>query len=580
MRTFQNVMSPMRDGVKLACNIFLPDEEGAYPAILLRTPYIKEKIDPRDLYANYEELTNSGYAVIFQDARGTGMSEGFMDATGASEINDGYDTIEWVGAQPWCNGSVGTHGLSYFGYDQMAAAENNPPSLKALCPFQNGAVLPFSMSHAGTYDRYHLAWIMGRAQENLERWIPDEAAREKTAAELKDYLDRWDEVMDQLPAVDTPCARIEGLPQLQSYIELVKGIEDKSFMERAHRPIAIEDIKAPMLLLTGWFDGAKEGTLDNWKMATGNGAGSENRKLVIGPWLHGGFLNTKIEDMDFGEENSGAGREIRQLEKRWFDCWLKGDRDAIQDIPPVQYYVIGENTWRVSDAWPPKEAVLKHFYLHSQDQGRFGQLTEEAPALEPVQTYAYDPMKPVLSKYQDSQGRVLFADHTQEQQEREDILVYSTDPLSEPLRIVGKVQVKLWVSSDAPDTDFVARLYMVNREGRQIPLLNGITRCRFRNGEKVEMMEAGQVYCLNVDLGDIAVMVPQGAKIVLDITSSLYPAHDRNLNTEDRIGFGTEMRVAHNTVWHTGVQGSQLLLPVLDDSERISYTTVHPGWRK
>lgn len=567
MRTLENVMAPMRDGVRLACNVYLPEDEGAYPAILLRTPYIKENIDPRDLYANYEELTEAGYAMVFQDTRGTGMSEGVLDATGASEIEDGYDTIQWVGAQPWCNGRVGTHGLSYFGFDQMAAAENNPPALKALCPFQNSAVLPFSMSHAGTYDRYHLAWIMGRAQENLERWIPDESIRARAAAKLREYLDSWDQVMDQLPAVETPCARIEGLPQLQCFIELVKGIEDRSFLKRAHRPIDIAGIKAPMLLLTGWFDGAKEGTLDNWRAATGNGVGSEGRKLVIGPWLHGGFLNTKIEDMDFGEENSGAGRGIRQLEKRWFDCYLKGDRDAIRNIPPVQYYVLGENAWRVSDAWPPKGTVSKHYYLHAQDQGRFGRLNGTKPVMEPAQTYTYDPMKPVPSRYTDDQGRVLFADHTREQQERQDILVYSTDPLDEPLRIAGRVEMKLWISTDAPDTDFVARLYEVNPDGRQIPLLNGITRCRFRNGDQPEMLAAGQVYGLSIDLGDIAVTVPEGAKIVLDITSSLYPAHDRNLNTMERIGFGTEMRIAHNTVWHTGEWCSELILPVLGDSE-------------
>ena len=570
IKEMKNIMSPMRDGVKLACNVYRPDDDKAYPAILLRTPYIKENIDNELVYANYRQMAMAGYNMIFQDVRGTGASEGVLDPTGAMEGEDGYDSIEWIAAQPWCDGNVGMQGLSYFGFTQMAAAELNPPHLKAICPFQNSSVMPFSVSKAGTFGNFHLMWIYGRVLENLERWYPDKARQNEIKEKIEYYRENWNNEMLKLPLKDTPAARIDGVPQAEAFLELLDGMEDESFMIRARRPAKIENINVPMLFLTGWFDGARDGTFDNWYRAQMGSFPKENRKLIVGPWVHGGRLHTDIDGRDYGTANSGDGIGIQETIKRWFDYWLKGEENGIINEAPVRLFMLGKNEWRDETEWPPAQAKETCFYIHGGDNKNNGGLNQVHPKDDPSrssnnqpQSYIYDPNNPLPSAQKDKQGRTLFAD-VSEQQSREDVLVYTSQALDKDLMVSGLVNFKLYASTDAPDTDFFCRLSDVDETGYAFPLLSGIVRCRFRNGRKAEMLEPNKVYPLTIELGNISNVFLKGHKIRIDISSSFYPEHDRNLNTADRIGYGTYCVKAKQTIFHDENYPSHLLLPVLE----------------
>ena len=559
MRTQKNVMAAMRDGTRLACDLYLPDGEGPVPAILLRTPYLKDQIPADDLYANYEELTAAGYAVVNQDCRGTGHSEGFLDATGAMEADDGYDTIEWIARQKWCNGQVGMHGLSYFGFNQMAAAENNPPHLVAFCPFQNGALLPFSLSRAHTYDSYHLMWIVDRALENLETWVQDEKRREEIQKQLEAFKGNFAAYNAHLPAVDCDLLRISELPQLGAYRLLIDGAEDPAFMKRAHRPICVEGIDRPMFFLTGWFDGALDGTMDNWKAATEGGKRTHDRRLIIGPWLHGGRLGTQIDSYDFGTENTGEAIGIHRMEIEWFDTWMKHSGTAEEKMPVVRYFMLGTNEWHTADTWPPKGTKETAFMLIPSGTGKEGKLSTEPSEEETSVTFTADPMNLPPSMFRDADGNMMLAD-PQTLGDRGDVLFFRSEVLEKDLPVAGQVKVRLTASISTPDADFFVRLSDLSPQGKALPLAKGIVRCRYRSGDRAEWMTPGEKTELEVDLGHIANCFRKGHRILLDISGGSHPAHDRNLHTKERIGFGTAYTLSEQKVY----AASKLILPVLE----------------
>ena len=562
VKLLRNIETPMRDGTLLRCNLYRPDGDRPYPAILLRTPYGKEKYD--GIYANYEEMALSGYNMIFQDVRGTGDSDGYLEANGGSEAQDGFDTVEWIAAQPWCDGNVGMQGLSYFGFTQMAAAGQRPPHLKALCPFQNSAIDPLSYSKSHHFMNYHLFWILDRVRENAERWFPDEAERSRVLAQTDRIKQNWDAESFRLPAVSHPGASIPGVRHTQAYLDMLRGLEEPGeFLSSIHMPVPVERIEAPMLFLTGWFDAACLGTLDNWAHATG--VSPEKKKLVIGPWLHGGVLNTDIDGFDFGAENTGAARGVQRLVKDWFDHWLKGVDNGVEKRPAVEYFTLGENVWHTADAWPPREASPERWYLSGTESKNGGRLFRTVPGPQEPQRYDYDPNHPYPSAYRDKAGRTLFADPA-EQENRPDVLVFLSEPLAEELELTGEAACTLFASTDGPDTDFICRLSDVSPDGTAFPLAVGAVRGRFREArleDSPELLEPGRVYEFRLPLGSLSTVLGKGHRIRADITSSYYPAKDRNLNTEERIAFGTRVRIARQTIFHDEAHPSALILPVM-----------------
>ena len=563
LREMRDVPCPMRDGVHLSLNVFRPDDDRRYPAILLRTPYLKERIDQDVMYAWYPALAESGYNMVFQDVRGTGGSGGVLDPTGAGEIEDGYDSVEWIAAQPWCDGRVGMQGLSYFGFTQVAAAALRPPHLKATCPFQNGARMPFSMTRAGTIGQYHLLWVCDRALENLERWVPDATARESARAALEDNKAHWQERLRILPLLDTPVARIEGLPQLHSYLELVDGIENRSrFLARAKRPVPMDGMPLPMFFLTGWFDGARDGTIDNWQQAVSGATVPGSRKLLIGPWLHGGNLDAAIDGIDFGVENSGRGIGIEQMVHEWFDAWLKDVPLPWAEEPPVRVFVLGRNEWRSERTWPPESATPVKYHLHPGATARHGGLATKTPLEDTRSHFVYDPENPLPSRFADANGRTVFADPTA-QEDREDVLTYVSEPLEREMVVAGMVECVLHAATDGWDTDFFCRVCDVDEQGVAFPLLSGMVRCRFRDGDVAKLLTPGEIHQYTIEVGNICNAFRAGHRIKVHISSSFYPEHDPNPNTPEPIGHSTWSRIARQTVCHGPQYPSYLVLPVM-----------------
>lgn len=563
MRILREVKLAMRDDVRLAANVFLPDEPGRYPAILLRTPYLKERTAKEWLYADQEGLTRHGYAVVVQDCRGTGQSEGVLDSSGANEVNDGYDSVEAVAAQEWCNGHVGMFGLSYFGFDQIAAAENDPPHLDTLCPFQNSALEPLSITRANTFGYYHLRWLYGRVRDSLPNMRLSQKEQTRILEQISYYETHWDEMVRFLPTREMPAARIEGLPVLYDFVMLVDGVEDQAYWKHAHRPIQLRQIDHPMFFLTGWFDGAKDGTFDNYEevMTHGTETARKNSRLVVGPWIHGGELSAELDGENFGLENSGEGQQIREQMRKWFDHWMKETEDT-PDWPRVSVFELGANRWLSEEEWPPQRAARSCWYLHGMGNQAAGMLVPELLYDTAPDTYTYDPDDPVPSELCDEQGRTLMADPSY-LDNREDVLVYLSGELKETIEVAGKVCLSLYAATDATDTDFFARLCDVDENGRAFALLNGVVRARFRNGKTPELLTPNEIVEYTIELGNLCAMIRTGHRLKLTITSSCFPAHDRNLNSGERTGWGTKVQVAHQTILHDAEHPSHLVLPVL-----------------
>jgi uncharacterized protein len=567
MKTENNLLVPMRDGTILRCDLRRPDGESPLPAILMRTPYGKEKVTQEKVYDCYDLLTGAGYNVVIMDVRGTGASDGILKSSGESEYADGYDTVEWVAAQPWCNGNVGMYGLSYFGFSQHAAASLAPPHLKAYCPFQNSALLPFSGNKVRAVGGLHLFWLYGQALNRLEwnGWPAEKTEAVRQA--LLQNMQHMPELLLHLPLRETPAADVEGVPLLRDFIELVDGLEDDAWWHKIHHPTDFHPIQAAMFHLTGWFDLACDGTIGNYHEARTacRPEVAQTQKLVIGPWGHGGGLSALIDGVDFGEANSGEGQRIPDMMLAWFDYWLKGIDNGILAQPAVRYFVLGANIWRGAEHWPPADSVVTPWYLHSDGQARTlngtGRLSVVKPGAEASDSFIYDPAKPFPANWKDEAGHMVMADQCPLEL-RDDVLVYTSDELAAGLEVSGSVHARVFASSSAPDTDFTCRLLDVLPDGSAHALKGGLVRAKFRDGTPARLIEPGQVYEYDIELGNISVFFPAGHRIRVEISSSLYPDYDRNLNTGEPLGQGRVAVPANQQVWHSGAAPSAILLPI------------------
>jgi hypothetical protein len=514
-------MVPMRDGVSLATDVALPQGEGPWPALLARTPYDKKAI-PLELIAA------QGYAAVAQDVRGRFASQGlpmaFLD-DGWGERQDGYDTVEWVAAQPWCNAKVGTFGPSALGITQNMMAGAAPPHL--VC--QHVAV--------ACSDVYGQAVFQGGAFRKalVEGWLggnqwPDENLKLMTAHPHYDEL--W--------AMLSPESR------------------------HAH-------VTVPTYQLGGWYDIFSQGNIDSFVgLQTRGGEGARGRqKLVMGPWTHGGMTKREQGDLTYPANCTSRGGLVDM--KRWVDHWLKGIDTGMMKEPPVTYYVMGDvddpaapgNEWRTASAWPVP-ARETPYYLRSD-----GRLTTEPPAGdEAPHSYTYDPNNPVPTV---GGANLLLPAGPMDQrltEERPDVLCFSTPPLTRPLEATGRISVRLYAASSGRDTDFTAKLSDVYPDGRSMLLLDGIIRARHRNSVRTEeLLQPGQVYEFGIDLWSTSIVFNAGHRVRVAISSSNAPRFDPNPNTGEPFRASDRTIAATNTIYHDAAHASALLLPVVEASQ-------------
>ncbi len=503
----------MRDGIELATNVYLPDGAGQWPAILVRTPYGK---DSRGMAARHAAYTKRGYAYVVQDCRGKFRSQGDYQPF-ATDLEDGYDTVEWLAAQPFANGKVGMSGASAMGITTNLAAAADPPHLVAGFV----VVAPQSMWEEATF-------IGGVFKEaDVGNWMRRQGAG------------------DQVPG--RRATVVVGDEELRR--DLVRRISN---------------IDIPMFNLGGWYDIFSIGNQLNFStlQTAGRPGARGNQKLLMGPFGHGELQG----DLEY--PNAGGIQLAFDNELRRFDYWLTGENNGIMDEQPVRYYLMAsarkgqaspKNGWRWADRWP-LATETRSFYLTGERK------LEAQPGPNAELSYAFDPARPVPTVGGANLTLPLGPRDQREIGERTDYLRFETAPLAEDLAVVGRVAVELWASTDSPDTDFRVKLVDVYPDGAEALLLDAALRARYRHGrraEEIQPMAPGKPELLRIDLWSTANVFERGHKLALHVTSSNHPRFEVNPNTGEAPGQEKlPPRVARNTI-HTGAAfASKVLLPI------------------
>jgi putative CocE/NonD family hydrolase len=555
-----NVEAIMRDGTILRADVYRPADDQKYPVLLCRTPY--QKLTPR--YVDHATtLAGRGYTAIVQDQRGRYASDGeyrwmFRPRHETFDVEDGFDSCEWAAALPWSDGRVGTWGHSNPSWLAWMLLASQPPSLAAaLCSgmYKNALDLTFGIFETGR----RLEWTYGMAADMRRRdadptgpHTPEEAKQRWNSVERGKYI--W-----WLPLGTIPAEVFSTLaPQLQTYHrEQHREISDfGAFHSR---------VTVPIMQITGWWD-RLIGTVDNFSGITQNGPEHlrGQHRLIIGPWGHDSTQFTrKIGPVDYGPD---AERTYSDLIARWYDFQFKGAANGLAQEDPVQLFILGENRWRGEKQWPLVRTRYTEFYLHSGGAANTvagdGSLSTAAPENEPADHYDYDPRDPVMSLMRaDAQAApVDQAPHDY----RRDILFYQTPPLTEEIELTGPVSLTLWAQTDAPDTDWTAKLAVVFEDGMAMNLTYGLMRAHYREGfENPQPIKPNVPLQYQVRLNPMGILFKPGQRIRLYVSSSDFPNFDRNHNTGKPYWSDSELRVAHQTIFHDAERPSRLLLPVI-----------------
>ncbi len=536
------VMVPMRDGVKLATDVYRPEGDGRFPVLLYRTPYNKDGTRTAG-----EFFSQRGYVVLAQDCRGRFASEGDFYPF-LNEGLDGYDAIEWAAAQPWSNGKVGTIGGSYLAWDQYHAAMYRPPHLVAMFALVGGANFIEEFGHPGGAPNLGWPmWMLGSAATSPP--APRESLQQimkNPAAWLALHPQKRGEVFADLPNYKRIYGDFYAHPEFDAFWKQ-KGFYTAGY----HREM--KDV--PIFFLSGWYDYFGEGVLDNF-VALGR-LQKTPKKLWMGPWPHG-TGNRRCGDADFGE---AAAVNQNEIARDWFDHWMK-DAPLKQIGPePVRIFRMGGGPtgsqhggqWQTAPAWPPPASRPTSYYLQSA-----GRLAPSPPPATPKpSTYTYDPENPVptLGGRYPSGGAAPCVQNQSKLEPRPDVLTFLTEPLSSPLEVTGKIRARLWIGSDAPSTDFTAKLIDVYPDGYAVPLADGVRRVR--------RLQPGKPQQIDLDLGSTSNLFAAGHRLRVDVSSSNYPRIEPNPNTAEPSGRWTRRVKAQNTLYHDERRPSSVELPVV-----------------
>jgi uncharacterized protein len=620
-----DVLLPMRDGVRMATDLFFPAEpaapdrrvDGTFPVVLMRTPYNKRDASMRELG---EYFARRGYVAAIQDCRGRYASEGTFYFL-AQEPEDGYDTIEWLGTQTWSTGMVGTMGTSYPGWTQTAAAALDPPHLSAMVVNQSGSnAYSSSVRHNGAMELRFLSWAFMEAATT-----PNTTADPELAAALGSVSAfEWLRSLPLRPGL-TPLARVPSIERWALDI-YTRGDYDAYWEQPGFNVMKHWEVHAdvPTLLCGAWYDSYTRATVENY-------VGLSERKrgpvqLVLGPWTHGSQSVdlTFAGDVELGPQASVAGNladDFRHLHLRWFDRWLKGLDNGVDQADPVRYFVMGPGdgsrsgegrlyrggSWHGAKRFPLPDAVETAFYFHGDGGLRTEPPRADANADAASTTYRYYPNDPVptiggnISSLSDQVPVPLaLAERVPYEQRwapivkvgghdqrtgadvagsvppylplsaRDDVVVFQTEPLAEPVTVVGPLSAVLHVSSSAPDTDFTVKLVDVfpptsdRPDGYALNISDSIFRCRYRDDPSAPvMMRAGEVYEIRIPMYGTGAVFGAGHRIRVDISSSNFPRFDPNPNTGEPIGRHRRTQIADNTVHHDSSRPSRIVLPVV-----------------
>ncbi|HEX2818171.1 MAG TPA: CocE/NonD family hydrolase [Phenylobacterium sp.] len=605
-----NVRVAMRDGVKLATDVYRPARggkaiPGRFPVVLERTPYGRDVTSFRDITQASPKTPKTraevaatyvrqGYVVVFQDCRGRYDSEGQF-VKYLSEGADGFDTCRWLAAQAWSDGRIGTMGLSYAAHTQAALACLNPPGLKAMVLDCGGFSNAYQdgIRQGGAFELKQVTWAYNLGLESPEAQKNPRLMAALKAVDLKAAF----AAMPWAPG-HTPLSLI---PDYEAYVldQWRHGTFDAYWKQVGIYAEGSYDqfSDAAMVHLSGWYDAYSRSTTDNYVALSKRKTGPV--RLIMGPWTHGARSTTYSGDVEFGpgatlDAMGHADYDAQRL--AWFDRHLKGSSQADPD-PPVRLFVMGGGSgrkspegrlmhggrWRAESAWPIADAQTAYYALHG---GGLLSSSNQSATGEPL-TYAFDPSHPVPSiggtitsgeplmrggGYDQREGPSVYGSRQPYRPlaARPDVLVFQTPPLKADVEVTGAIEANLWVASDGPDTDFTIKLidvYPPNEdypEGFALNLTDGILRCRYRDSfEAPKMMTPGEWYQIKVTAFPTSNLFKAGHRIRLDISSSNFPHFDVNPNTGAPEGTGLTRRVARNTVFVDSGRPSHVLLPVV-----------------
>jgi uncharacterized protein len=627
----QNVMIPMRDGVRLATDIYRPADangnavDGEFPVILGRTSYDKSNAVIW-INAVAKAFVPRGYVVVLQDLRGRGLSEGtgdYFHTANQKEGLDGYDTIEWAAAQEWCSGKVGMVGASHGGIVQNMASLYRPPHLSALwvdvAP-TNAFRWEVRQGGAMALHMYGALYLHGFDSQEIAN---DPAAIER----IERGAERLSEEVWKQPfrEGETPISVVPNLEKtLMHYYQdgTYTDFWKQESLDHAQHYDRMADI--PAVYSSGWYDPFAAETSEQFAHMTAKN--TTPQRLILGPWNHVSMRGTGasfVGDVEFGESAHWGDKVLNQERFRWFDRWLKGIETGVEDDDPVRIFVMGGGAgsinkagrikhgggWRTEQEWPLKRAVDTPYYL--LDGGGLDSTVSRIES-DTSTTWTHDPENPVPSISGNVTGfyewivlpddldpayvpqrarmRSLIPDGPLHQKEREstvvakrrdpntpallaertDVNVFQTAPLESDIEVTGSVMVNLWISSDAVDTDFTAKLLDVYPasdeypEGFHLPLEDSIRRARFRDGfDEEQLMEPGKIYEVQIVLPPVSNLFKAGHRIRIDISSSNFPRFDVNPNTGEPIGRHTRSQTARNSVYTDAGHPSNIVLPIV-----------------
>ncbi|MBX2946823.1 MAG: CocE/NonD family hydrolase [Cyclobacteriaceae bacterium] len=586
----QKVMMPMRDGIRLATDIYRPKGNAKVPIVFSRTPYnfntwVDGEMRTRTLEAAMEAVQR-GYAYVVQNERGRFFSEGEWDILG-TPLTDGYDAFEWMSKQPWSNGKVGVIGCSSTAEWQMAVASLNHPALAAMVAQGYGAGVgkvgeyyeQGNWYRGGAQQMLFTAWLYGTQNDKFRPAFPKDITQQDLIR-----VQRFYDLATEMPRVDWAQA-LQHLP-VQDIIKNVNGqdgIYEHMIRRKPNDPAWFAGglyhdtmpLDVPTYWFVSWYDVASSPNLALFNHARNNSnkAIADNQYLVIAPTLHCAFKRAS-ENTIVGERSVGDARlNYDDLTWGWFDMLLKGEQnDFKKTTPRVQYYTMGSNKWQTSETWPPKNSVMTNYFLSSEGKANTrngdGKLVTKVPSSDKSDTFKYDPMNPVKSHG----GNVCCTGNAvqggafdqSEMELRDDILVYTSEPLKEGVEVSGFIESTLYLSSDVKDTDVTIKLIDVHPDGKAYNLDETIQRVRYREGyEKEVFMEKGKVYEVKLTPMSTSNYFAQGHRIRIEVSSSNFPRFERNLNTGGNNFDEAKGVVATNSIHHSKKYPSVITLPIV-----------------
>lgn len=540
------LLSPMRDGTLLSLDLIRPDAPGAYPVVLVRTPYDKT----RSRTPFYQSLAERGYIVAIQDTRGRFNSDGTFFPY-KDDRADGYDTVEWVAAQEWCDGNIGMAGGSYVGQTQWFAAADAPPHLRAIVPTVSppDAFLNEPICN-GCFLLPMGEWMVRMGRRSWQTPPPFE------------WFDEMPDYFSAMPLATLPTQANFSSPW---WDEMMRHPNLDGLWRACSYQDAWPNIIVPALNITGWWDMNFPGAPLNFSGMREHGrteAIRQAQQIVIGPWPHQVNRTRRLNGIDFGDE---AIVNLDDYTVRFYDRWLKGIDNGIERDPRVYVFVVGANEWWTAADWPLPETVPTPFYLHSRGHANSlkgdGVLSREQPSAEPADAFAYDPADPVGLFWNLKDGPV----DDRIPSIRDDVLCYTSDPLTDPLDVVGPVSCVLYASSSALDTDWHVRLVDVHPDGAARFLCHGMLRARFRESfERPTLLEPETVYRFEFGMDACGVRFLPGHRIRVEVMSSWFPEYDRNTNSGAPNNFlDDNLVVAYNRIYHDSERASHVVLQVV-----------------